>query len=130
VASTVSKVATLEQLVAMADAGAFIEYTLASYTHTTPIPKTHYYVEKEYVSIDEGMTAAPGGGVKAVADQIRAIGPERCILASDFGVYTLSTPVEGLRQFAACMLDLGIPYDDVSTMIKRNPETLLGLEPG
>ena len=129
VASSVTKVATLEQLLAMADAGAFIEYTLACYTHTTPIPKTHYYVEKAYVSIDEGMTTAPGGGVKAVAEQIRAIGSERCILASDFGVYTLSTPVEGLRQFAACMLDLGLAYDDVRTMIVRNPATLLGLGP-
>ena len=42
---------------------------------------------------------------------------------------TLSTPVEGLRQFAACMLDLGLVYDDVRTMIVRNPATLLGLGP-
>lgn len=38
--------------------GAVIDYTLIAYTHTTPIPKTHYYVEREYASIDEGMTKA------------------------------------------------------------------------
>jgi hypothetical protein len=128
VASTVSKIATIDQLKRMADLGAYIEYTLASYTHTTPIPKTHYYVEKEYISIDEGMSSTPGGGVKRVAEQIIDIGADRCIIASDFGVYTLSTPVEGLRQFAACMLDLGIPAADVRKLIKTNPEDLLSLE--
>ena len=41
----------------------------------------------------------------------------------------LSPPVEGLRQFISCMLDLGIHPNDVRTMVKTNPEKLLGLEP-
>lgn len=129
VASSVTKIATMEELRWMASKGAFIEYTLAAYTHTTPIPKTHYYVEREYMSIDEGMDAAPDGGVKKVAEQIRELGAQYCILGSDFGVYTLPTPVEGLREFVACMLDLGITPDEIRTMIKTNPERLLGLEP-
>lgn len=129
VASSVTKIATIEQLRAMAGEGAFIEFTLAAYTHTTPIPKTHYYVEREYMSIDEGMHEAPSGGVKLVAEQIGELGAEHCIIATDFGVYTLPTPVEGLRSFVACMLDLGIAADDIRTMIVSNPERLLGLEP-
>ena len=129
VASSVTKLATLEQLRSMADSGAFIEYTLAAYTHTTPIPKTHYYVEREYMSIDEGMHEGPKGGVKLVAEQIQALGAEHCILATDFGVYTLPSPVEGLREFVACMLDLGLPPEDIRTMIKTNPERLLDLPP-
>ncbi len=129
VASSVSKIATLEQLEVMAERGAFIEFTLAAYTHTTPIPKTHYYVEREYVSIDEGMEDAPKGGVKLVAEQIRALGAERCIIATDLGVYTLPTPVEGLREFIACLLDLGIPAEDIRTLTKTNPERLLDLPP-
>ena len=128
VASSVTKIATMDQLKAMAATGAFIEYTLAAYTHTTPIPKTHYYVEREYMSIDEGMHEAPTGGVKRVAEQIRELGAEHCILGTDFGVYTLPSPVEGLREFVACMMDLGIPPDDIRTMIKTNPERLLDLE--
>ncbi len=129
IASSVTKIATMEQIKMMASQGAFIEYTLAAYTHTTPIPKTHYYVEREYMSIDEGMHEAPAGGVKRVAEQIRELGAEHCILSTDFGVYTLPSPVEGLREFVACMLDLGIPPDDIRTMIKTNPERLLDLEP-
>ena len=129
VASSVTKIATLQELKQMAAQGAFIEYTLAAYTHTTPIPKTHYYVEREYMSIDEGMHEAPGGGVKLVAEQIRELGAGHCILATDFGVYTLPPPVEGFRELIACMLDLGLSVTDIQTMIKTNPARLLDLEP-
>lgn len=127
VSSAVTKIATTEQLKSMADAGAFIEYTLAAYTHTTTIPKTHYYVEREYASIDEGMMEGPEGGVKTVAEQIRELGADHCIIATDFGVYTLPEPVEGLREFIACLLDLGISIDDIRRLVKTNPEELLGL---
>lgn len=126
VASSVTKLATMDELRAMAHKGAFIEYTLAAYTHTTSIPKTHYYVEKEYAAMDEGMGAHPKGGVKLVAEQIQELGPQHCIIATDFGVYTLPDPVEGLREFIACLLDLGLPPEDIRTMVKTNPERLLG----
>ena len=128
VASSVTKIASMAELRRMADQGAFIEYTLAAYTHTTPIPKTHYYVEREYVSIDEGMSEGPGGGVRTVAEQIDALGSEHCIIATDLGVYTLPEPVEGLREFIACLLDLGITPDVIRTLVATNPARLLGLD--
>ena len=127
VSSAVVKEADLDELMYMVDRGAYMEYTLAAYTHTTSIPKTHYYVEREYASIDEGMSGEVGGGVKAVAEQMERIGWESCVMCTDFGVYTLPTPVEGLREFIACLMDMGIPDEDISTMVKRNPEKLLGL---
>ncbi|MGD2142093.1 MAG: DUF6282 family protein [Candidatus Bathyarchaeota archaeon] len=128
VSSAVTKIAGMDRLQYMADRGAFIEYTLAAYTHTTSIPKTHYYVEKEYASIDEGMREGPGGGVKHVAEQIRELGAEQCIIATDFGVYTLPEPVEGLREFIACLLDLGISPEEIRKLSKENPERLLSIE--
>lgn len=128
VSSSVTKIATTEQLQQMAAKGAFIEYTMGAYTAATLIPLTHYYVEKEYRSIDEGMSEAAGGGLPFVAQQMRDVGVEHCIMATDFGRYGLSTPVEGLRQFIACMLDLGIMADQIRTMVKTNPEKLLGLD--
>ena len=129
VSSSVTKIATMEQLKYMAEKGALIELSSAAYTAPQMIPLTHYYVEKEYASIDEGMTATPGSGIREVAEQIQELGAEHCIMSTDFGRYALSTPVEGLRQFIACMLDLGIPPEDIRTMVKTNPEWLLGLEP-
>ena len=61
------------------------------------------------------------------AEQMERIGWESCVMCTDFGVYTLPTPVEGLREFIACLMDMGIPDEDISTMVKRNPEKLLGL---
>lgn len=130
VSSSVTKIASLEQLQRMAAQGAFIEITFAAYTAAALVPLTHYYVEKEYISIDEGMSEADKGGLPQVAALIRAIGPQHCIVATDFGRYGLATPVEGLRQFIACLLDLGIPPEDIRTMVKTNPERLLSLEPG
>jgi hypothetical protein len=126
--SGVTKNMSIEEQKQAVAKGAYIEHTLAAYTHTTPIPKTHYYVEKEYVSIDEGMTQSPAGGLWNVAKQIKAIGAEHCIIATDFGVYTLSTPVEGMRQFIACLLDLGITPDEIRQMAAVNPAKILLLE--
>ena len=127
VSSAVTKIASMDQLQYMADKGAFIEYTLAAYTHTTTIPKTHYYVEREYASIDEGMSGTEEGGVKHVAEQIMELGAKHCVICTDFGVYTLPEPVEGFREFIACLLDMGVPQEDIRKLSKTNPETILGL---
>ena len=127
VSSAVTKIASMDQLQYMTDKGAFIEYTLAAYTHTTTIPKTHYYVEREYASIDEGMSGADEGGVKHMAEQIQELGAKHCVISTDFGVYTLPAPVEGFREFIACLLDMGLPKEDIIAMSKTNPEKILGL---
>lgn len=127
VSSAVVKEASMDELSYMAGRGAYLEYTLAAYTHTTTIPKTHYYVEREYASIDEGMSGEVGGGVKGAAAQMMELGADHCIICTDFGVYTLPTPVEGLREFMACLMDLGVTDADIGVMVKCNPERLLGL---
>ncbi|MEE8592217.1 MAG: DUF6282 family protein, partial [Spirochaetia bacterium] len=127
VSSSVTKVATMAQLHEMAKKGAFMEFTFGAYTAANMIPLTHYYVEKEYTSIDEGLTGGPAGGIPSVARSIRELGAKHCIMSTDFGRYGLSTPVEGLRQFIACMLDLGISPEDIQLMVKTNPEKLLGI---
>lgn len=125
VATAVTQVASTSQLRTMAEKGAFIEYTLGAFTHTTSIPKTHYYVEKEYAADEE--TTGQGASLRRAAEQMQKVGSDRCILATDFGGYTLPDPVEGLRGFIASLLDLGIPAGNIKEMVKTNPETLLGL---
>ena len=127
VATGVTKAASTNQLEYMARKGAYIEYTMAAYTHTTPIPKTHYYAELAYAAIDEGMPGELSGGIRTASEQIQEIGADHCIIATDFGVYTLPDPVEGLREFIASLLDLGVPANDIRKLVKTNPEKLLGL---
>ena len=62
-----------------------------------------------------------------MAEQVRAVGAENCIMATDLGVYTLPSPVEGLREFIACLLDLGIGEHEIRQMVNENPSKLLGL---
>jgi hypothetical protein len=119
VSSASANKASLDQLENMTKKGAFIEYQLASFRLSAP--KTHYYAEKEYAS---------GGdleGVMKVANQVQDLGADNCIVSSDFGVYTGPTAVEGMREFIAALLDLGISKDDIRKLTKTNPEKLLGL---
>ena len=61
------------------------------------------------------------------AKAIRAVGPERCILASDLGQKENPTPVEGLIAFFAGLKKLGFTQAEIDTMSRTNPARLLGL---
>ena len=71
------------------------------------------------------MKACQGGtkvGVHTIAQADRSNSARRTSsLSSDFGVYTLPTPVEGMRAFIACMLDLGVTPEEIRTMVADNP---------
>lgn len=106
----------------------YLERNLASHTHTTTIPKTHYYVEPEYRAMDEGLEGVTAKGVAGVAEQIQRFGAEHFILGTDFGVYTLPTPVEGMREYIACLMDLGLSDDEIRLTSSINPGRLLGFD--
>ncbi len=59
---------------------------------------------------------------------IRAVGPARCILATDYGQLHSPAPVEGLRIFVQLCLEQGLAEADVRTMIAENPARLVGLD--
>ncbi|MBA7536739.1 hypothetical protein ES705_29003 [subsurface metagenome] len=115
----------IEKVVA---SGAYAECVLCARTHTRGIPKTHYYVEEEYRAINrEGKKGKTDTGVPGVAAEIRKFGAEHFIIGTDFGVYTLPTPVEGMREFIACLLDMGCSEEEIRTVSSTNPGRLLGL---
>jgi len=126
VSSTIFKIATMDQLAHMAELGAYIEYTLAAYGASSGTRKTDYYAEIKYAS-DSIPSNLPKTSVKTVAKHINELGAENCIIATDFGVYTLPPPVEGLREFIALLLDLGLSDEQIKTVVQKNPAKLLGL---
>ena len=126
VSSTIFKIATMDQLAHMAELGAYIEYTLAAYGASSGTRKTDYYAEIKYAS-DSIPSNLPKTSVKTVAKHINELGAENCIIATDFGVYTLPPPVEGLREFIALLLDLGLTDEQIKTVVQENPAKLLGL---
>lgn len=62
------------------------------------------------------------------AEAIRAIGAERCILASDLGQATNPPHPEGLTAFFTAMEQEGLRNGEINRMTRHNPAFLLGLE--
>ena len=94
---------TTEELAEMARLGAYIEHTflscMPSRGRTTPVE---------------------------VASLIGELGPERCVVTSDFGQWMNPPPAEGMRMAIAELLNAGMSPEDVTTVVKTNPRALVG----
>ena len=108
--------------------GAKLEKCLAEHTHTGSIPKTHYYVEPEFRAYDEGQSGTPDGGVYKSAQQMKKYGVENFICGTDFGVYTLPRPVEGFREWIACLMDSGWSDDEIRVVTRDNAAFMLDID--
>jgi len=66
-------------------------------------------------------------GLDGIVEMIKAVGPERTVLATDLGQVHNPPPAEGLRMFVRVLLEKGIPEKDLRVMIQENPAYLLNL---
>ena len=97
--------ATTNELRAMIDLGACVEYTF--------------------------LSCLPSGGgtdPKELVAAIRELGVGGCIVTTDLGQWTNPPPAEGMRMAIASLIEAGMEPDDVSTLVKANPARLLGLD--
>ncbi len=94
---------TTQELVEMTGLGAYVEHTflscMPSRGRTTP---------------------------SEMASLIGELGPERCVVTSDFGQWMNPPPAEGMRMAIAELLNAGMPPEDVTTVVKTNPQALVG----
>jgi hypothetical protein len=67
------------------------------------------------------FTRAKTSTRKETIGAVREIGPERCIISTDFGAYATPPPPEGLRMFIATLLNHGMAPDAVDQMARINP---------
>jgi len=93
--------ATLDEQIALARMGAFLEHC---YAQCTP--------------------ALDNLPIAAIGDAIRAVGPEHCLLASDLGQVLNPPPVFGLALFRAALQREGWSDQDLALMMSTNPRTL------
>jgi len=82
------------------------------------------FLEFCYSSLSPAWRCA---SIDEVVEGIREVGAEHYILSSDLGQVHNPPPPEGLRIFIRLLLEHGVEHDDVRTMVKENPERLLGL---
>jgi hypothetical protein len=95
--------ATIEQMRAFADLGALNEMT---YSLSTPV------------------MASPQP-VAAIARAIRAVGPDRCFLATDGGQAVNPPPAEMLRDWLAALLEEGFGEAELRPMVSETPLALI-----
>ncbi len=100
-----SKVLNLDQLVQLADKGAYIEHCFGA-----TMPGGHRQDPKEIV------------------EAVRKVGAERTVLSSDFGQEANPKPAEGFRVMIGTLLKFGLTAAEMEIMIKKNPAYLLGLK--
>jgi hypothetical protein len=63
--------------------------------------------------------------IRRIADAIRHVGPQHCVVASDLGQVGNPPAPEGLAAFRAALLDEGFGPDELDTMLIHNPRALL-----
>lgn len=61
-----------------------------------------------------------------IVDQIRAVGTESTVIATDFGMPQYPAPVDGMRTYIAALLRAGFTETEVARMCRDNPADLLG----
>ncbi|MGG1573199.1 DUF6282 family protein [Fictibacillus sp. NRS-1165] len=81
-------------------------------------------IEKCYMACSEDFKDL---SVTQMAETIREIGVESCVLVTDYGQDHNIPPIEALSNFVNEMLEQGITNQEIQKMIVDNPKKLLGL---
>jgi Family of unknown function (DUF6282) len=81
-------------------------------------------IEKCYMACSEDFNDL---SVTQMAETIREIGAESCVLVTDYGQDHNIPPIEALSNFVNEMLIAGISNHEIQRMIVHNPKKLLGL---
>ena len=81
------------------------------------------YIENIFAVCMPPMLLSP----ENMAGYIKRIGPEHCILATDFGQIFNPPATEGFHMMLAIMLMFGLSEDELRILVKVNPAKILGL---
>jgi hypothetical protein len=83
------------------------------------------FIEHAYMAITEvPHVTVP---VERIVEQIRTVGPERCVLGTDSGNMRLPDNVTALRNFVEKLMEAGITEKEIDRMTRVNPPTVLGI---
>jgi hypothetical protein len=65
--------------------------------------------------------------IESIVEQIRAVGAERCVIATDAGQVILPDLVSGLKDFISRLVEKGITERELDLMTRKNPQILSGI---
>jgi hypothetical protein len=95
----------------------------APLTVQAELAKEGVLIEKTALSVKLGHI-----GIKEMAESIVHIGPEHCILATDYGQANSLPIPEGFAEFLSSLLENGVERDALKIMTKHNSRKILGLK--
>lgn len=76
-----------------------------------------------YATTKLGGELAP----REIAAQIKTVGAEHCVMATDHGNKLISDPIDGMKVYVEDMMNSGISKEEIGRMTKENPTKLLDL---
>jgi len=123
VAHPARRLLTVEEQKSLAAKGVFLEACAVDYGAPS-MPHTHYYVERELMD----MGSLVHGRAMSWMQGIRDVGPDNFVLATDYGVRVLPSPIEGMRMMISMLLYFGFSVEEIQTMTSINPARLIGLD--
>jgi hypothetical protein len=81
-------------------------------------------IERNFLPTTQAWGSFP---IEKTVQDIRALGVENCVLATDLGQASGRTPTEGLTEFCELLHQSGFSEADVRMMVVSNPARLLSL---
>jgi hypothetical protein len=77
----------------------------------------------------QSMYAVPGKSIDEVVGILRAVGPDRCTVSTDYGWASagIPRPVSGFLEFLEGLWQMGLPEKDLVAMASAVPSRLLEL---
>jgi len=103
---------------ALADLGAYCEFSFFVLSHATQVGLTHADTEKHRIT---GMT------LEAQTARIRAAGTQ-ALVSSDAGISLLAPPVETFRQYLLLLRAQGFTDTELRQMSRDRPAALFGID--
>ena len=83
------------------------------------------FMEHDYAAVtDMPHTRTP---ISTIVEQIRTVGAERCVIATDAGNIKLPRNVESMKDFVGRLIEGGLTDKEIDLMGRRNPGVLLGI---
>lgn len=79
------------------------------------------YIDRSWFNVVKGAVSA-----RQMAERIRLVGAEHCIMTTDFGQIQNPSAPEGLYEFVRQMRAEGISKEEIRMMVRSNPLQLLG----
>ena len=83
------------------------------------------FMEHDYMALTEIVHEKTP--IESIVEQIRAVGAERCVIATDAGQPIVPDLVTGLKDFIKRLLENGISENELDFMTRKNPRNLLGV---